>query len=63
MPPCAKRHGQVVRPAVQVRRIQRATPMTPPAVESPKAVRVIINGVEAIVPVKPEGVNITIKPL
>ena len=63
MPPCAKRHGQVVRPAVQVRRIQCATPMTPPAAESPKAVRVIINGVEAIVPVKPEGVNITIKPL
>lgn len=63
MPPCAKRHGQVVRPAVQVCRIQRATPMTPPAAESPKAVRVIINGVEAIVPVKPEGVNITIKPL
>ena len=62
LPPCTKLHGKVVRPAVQVRRIERPAPPSS-AVESPKAVKVIINGVEAIVPVKPEGVNITIKPL
>ncbi len=63
-PTIIRRHGQVIKPAVRVRRIERpAAPAPAPAAESPKAVRVIINGVEAVVPVKPEGVNITIKPL
>ena len=65
-PPCAHRHGKVMRPgAIDIRKVEPATPTPPttPATESPKAVRVIINGVEAIVPVVPEGVNITIKPL
>ena len=63
-PTIIRRHGQGIKPAVRVRRIERpAAPAPAPAAESPKAVRVIINGVEAVVPVVPEGVNITIKPL
>lgn len=65
MPPCVRRHGQVMRPSVRIFRVEPpAAPSAPaPVAESPKAVRVIINGVEAIVPITPEGVNITIKPL
>lgn len=56
-PPCAHRHGKVVRPAVA------PAPKPAPAAKAPQTIRVIINGVEAIVPLRPEGVNITIKPL
>ncbi|MBQ2380419.1 MAG: hypothetical protein II295_08540 [Akkermansia sp.] len=65
-PPCAHRHGKIVRPArIDIRKVEPkpTAPAPAPAAESPKAVKVIINGVEAIVPVVPEGVNITIKPL
>ena len=67
-PPCVRMHGKTMNPTVKMHGVRRAAPVhvrraaVRPG-ESPQAVRVIINGVETIVPVVPEGVNITIKPL
>lgn len=64
-PPCVRRHGQTMNPAVRMHVVRPAIEVRKAAqpVTSPQAVRVIINGVETVVPLKPEGVNITIKPL
>ncbi len=70
-PPCVRMHGKTMNPTVRMHGVRRGCPGAPVHVrrsavrpgESPQAVRVIINGVETIVPVVPEGVNITIKPL
>ncbi len=65
-PPCMRRHGRTMYPAVDMNEGRRPSvdlrKVQAPAT-SPQAVRVIINGVETVVPIKPEGVNITIKPL
>lgn len=70
-PPCVRTHGKIMPPSVRMQGVRRGCPGAPIHVRrgavrpgtSPQAVRVIINGVETIVPVVPEGVNITIKPL
>lgn len=70
-PPCVRTHGKIMPPSVRMQGVRRGCPGAPVHVRrgavrpgtSPQAVRVIINGVETIVPVVPEGVNITIKPL
>lgn len=70
-PPCVRTHGRIMPPTVKMQGVRRGCPGAPVHVRrgavrpgtSPQAVRVIINGVETIVPVVPEGVNITIKPL
>lgn len=70
-PPCVRTHGKIMPPSVRMQGVRRGCPGAPVHVrrgavrpgESPQAVRVIINGVETIVPGVPEGVNITIKPL
>ena len=67
-PPCVRSYGKTMNPTVRMHGVRRAGADMPqvrrvqPAA-SPQAVRVIINGVETIVPVVSEGVNITIKPL
>lgn len=64
-PPCVRRHGQTMNPSVRMHTVRPAIDIrkAPQPATSPQAVRVIINGVETIVPLKPEGVDITIKPL
>lgn len=64
-PPCVRRHGQTMNPVVHMREARPAVDLRkgPQPVSSPQAVRVIINGVETVMPVLPEGVNITIKSL
>lgn len=66
LPPCAHRHGRVIVGG----RVAPARPVAAPTTvhscppkSAPQAVRVIINGVETIIPLIDEGVNITIKPL
>lgn len=66
LPPCAHRHGRMVvsSQAAPARPMAAPTAVHPCAPKSaPQAVRVIINGVETIIPLIDEGVNITIKPL
>ncbi len=67
-PPCVRMHGKTMNPTVRMHGVRRTgadVKMRRPdkTATSPQAVRVIINGVETIVPVVSEGVNITIKPL
>lgn len=64
MPPCAKRHGRVIRQvSVYQPAAAKPAPTQPENAPEPKAVKVIINGVEAIVPWGPDGLNFTVKPL
>lgn len=70
VPPCVRRHGKVMpaAPAPTVAMPEGSCTIVYPAptsapAASPQAVRVIINGVETLIPLVDGGVNITIKPL
>lgn len=71
-PACAARPVRAARPARAARPVRVVAPV-PPAPQpeaaapapapAPQAIKVIINGTETVVPLSPDGVNITIKPL
>lgn len=68
VPPCVRRHGRVMSSAPAFSVPEACRPIVYPAhpsapAASPQAVKVIINGVETVIPLIDGGVNITIKPL